>query len=165
MAGSGMDMQDKNVILLFWALPIALSLHVFEEFAFPGGLKQWIKACKPRKPKSDFWYFFVNAAGIVGTFYLALNASSDLDLRIYLFLVALMAGNAASHIRGTIQKKQYCPGTVSGVLLLLPLFVISYWYFLDAGKLDLLSAIICICAGIFLGFYVWGMDIRKRDRN
>jgi Protein of unknown function with HXXEE motif len=156
-------MRDRNIIILLWSLPIVLCLHVFEEFAFPGGLRQWIKAYKPTKPKSDFWYISINAVPIVGTFYLALNASSVLDSRIYLCFVALMAGNAASHIRGTLQKKQYCPGTVSGVLLLLPLFVISYWYFLGAGKVDLLSAIICICVGIFFGFYVWGMDIRKAD--
>ena len=59
-------MRDRNILILLWSLPIALSLHVFEEFAFPGGLKQWIKDYKPRKPRSDFYYFIVNAAAIAG---------------------------------------------------------------------------------------------------
>ena len=158
-------MRDRNIIILLWSLPIALSLHVFEEFAFPGGLKQWIKVNKPRKPKSDFYYFIVNAVGIVGATIIALKASDHSDFCFYLCFVAFMAGNTASHIRGTIQKKQYCPGTASGVLLLLPLFVISYWYFLGTGKVRLPSAIVYICVGIVLGFYVFGMDIRKRDRQ
>jgi hypothetical protein len=158
-------MRDRNVILLLWSFPIALSLHVFEEFAFPGGLKQWIRAYKPRKPKSDFYYFVVNAAAIAAAIIIASKASDIVGVRIYLYFVAAMAGNAASHIRGTIQKKQYCPGTVSSGLLLLPLFVISFWYFLGVGKVDLPSALVCSCVGFVLGFCVFGMDIRKGDRN
>jgi len=151
--------------MLLWSFPIALSLHVFEEFAFPGGLRQWIRAYKPRKPKSDFYYFVVNAAAIAAAFIIALKASGISGNRIYLYFVAAMAGNAASHIRGTIQNRQYCPGTISSGLLLLPLFVISFWYLLGVGKVDLPSAIVCSCVGFVLGFYLFGMDIRKGDRG
>lgn len=157
-------MQDKNTILLLWALPVALGLHVFEEFAFPGGLMQWCRDNKPKKSKHGLYFFFINAAGIVGSLMLALTPS-DTGLRIYVAIVAIMAANAVSHIRGTIQKRQYCPGTVSGGLLLLPLFAVSYWYlYLDTGKLDWLSAVVSVCIGIFYGFYVAGMDIRKADK-
>jgi hypothetical protein len=151
--------------MLLWALPIAVSLHVFEEFACPGGLRQWIKACKPSKPKSDFWYVFVNAVAIVAAFKIAWKAPDTLAFRVYLFIAAIMAGNAASHIRGAIQMKQYCPGVVTGGLLLLPLSVIGYWYLLGTGKVDLPSAIICFCIGIFFGFYVFGVDIKEKDRK
>ncbi len=156
-------MQDKNVILLLWALPVALSLHVLEEFALPGGLMQWIRDYKPKKRKRGLYYFILNATGIVGTVILALRPSV-IDLKIYVAVVALMAANAVSHIRGTIQKRRYCPGTVSGGLLLLPLFAVSYWYlYLDTGKFDWLSAVVNVCFGIFFGFYLAGMDIRKAD--
>jgi hypothetical protein len=151
--------------ILLWSFPIGLSLHVFEEFGFPGGFRQWIKTYNPRKLKSNTIYFIENAAGIVAVCIIALKANDILGYRIYLYCVAGMAGNAASHLRGTIQKKQYCPGTVSSVLLLLPLFVISYWYFLGAGKVDLASATVCLGAGTFIGFYIFGVDIREKDRN
>jgi hypothetical protein len=151
--------------LLLWSFPIAVGLHAFEEFGFPGGLKQWIKTYKPRKPKTNSYYFIVNAAGIVGAFIIALRASDILGFRIYLHFVAIMAGNAASHICGTIQMKRYCPGIVSGSILLLPILVISFWYLVGAGKVDLLSAIICTCVGIFIGFYIFGVDIRQKDRK
>ena len=156
-------MCDRNVVVLLWSLPVALSLHVFEEFAFPGGLKQWIKDYKPRKPRSDFYYFIVNAAAIVGAVVIALKASGPVGFCVYLNSIAIMGGNAASHIRGTFQKKQYCPGSLSGACLLLPLLVISYWYFLGTGKVNLPSAIICFCLGFIVGFYVFGVDIRRAD--
>ncbi len=151
--------------ILLWSFPIGLSLHVFEEFGFPGGFRQWIKAYNPRKLKSNIFYFIENAVGILVVCIIALKATDILGYRIYLYCVAVMAGNAASHMLGTIQKKRYCPGTVSGVLLLLPLFVISYWYFLGTGKVDLASAAVCLCVGIFIGFYIIGVDIRKKDRK
>ncbi|HUI08359.1 MAG TPA: HXXEE domain-containing protein [Verrucomicrobiae bacterium] len=158
-------MLDRTAVILLWFLPIALSLHVFEEFAFPGGLKQWIKHYKPEKPKSSFYYFIVNALGLVWAFFIAFKVTGIPTFRIYLYFVAIMGANAASHIRGTIQKKRYCPGTVTGGLLLLPLFIVSYWYSLNTGKVDLPSAIVCICVGFVIGFYVWGMDMRKKNPN
>lgn len=159
-------MQDKNVILLLWALPIAFGLHVFEEFIFPGGLPQLFRDYKPRKPpekaRSGLYYFILNGTALVAALILALMPSVT-SLHIYVGFVAVMAANAVSHIRGTVQKRQYCPGTVSGVALLFPLFIVSYWYLLYADKYDWLSAVVNVCIGIFLGFYVLGVDIRKRD--
>jgi hypothetical protein len=156
-------MRDSKIVMLLWSLPIVLSLHVFEEFAFPGGLKKWINEYKPRRPKSNFYYLMVNATAIAGAVIIALTASDILGFRIYLYCVALMGGNAVSHLCGTVQAKQYCPGTYSGAFLLLPLLVISSWYLLREGKVDFTSAIICVGLGTFIGFYVFGLDIRKAD--
>jgi hypothetical protein len=158
-------MRDRNILILLWSLPIALGLHVFEEFAFPGGFSQWIGACSPRQPKSNLYYFMVNALGIGAAIIIALKANDTLGFRIFLYSIALMAGNAASHIRGTIRKKQYCPGTVSAGLLLLPLFIVSHWYFVTTGLVALPSAIVCICAGMVIGFYVVGVDVRVTKRT
>src|SRR5436309_2734531 len=104
-------MRDAITLILLWSLPIALSLHVFEEFAFPGGFRQWIKASSPRQPKSGFYYFIVNACGIVAAAVIAWKASGILGFRLYLYAVAIMGANAATHLRGTIQQRKYCPGT------------------------------------------------------
>jgi hypothetical protein len=98
-------MQNAKIDVLLWALPVGLSLHVFEEFAVPGGFSQWINANSPRKPKSNFYYFLVNALGIVAAIIIALKAKDILGFRLYLYAVAIMAGNAATHIRGTIRNK------------------------------------------------------------
>jgi hypothetical protein len=157
-------MPDRTVTTLLWAFPAALSLHVFEEFALPGGFKQWIKTHKPRRLKSDRYYVAVNAAAIVGAAIIALTAAGMLGFRMYLYSVGIMAGNAASHLRGMIQAKQYCPGVVSGCLLLIPLLAAGYWYLPGRGRVDWPSAILCSCIGLAIGFYVFCVDIRKIDR-
>jgi len=161
----GTNMRDRNLLVLLWIFPIALSLHVFEEFAFPGGFKRWINVYKPRKLRSDFYYFAVNAAAIAGAVLIALIARRAVGLAVYLYSVALMAGNAASHLRGTIREKHYCPGTISGCLLLLPLLFVSCWYLLSASKLDPLWAIACVAVGVSVGFFVFAVDVRGRSRN
>jgi hypothetical protein len=89
-------MNDKNVVMILWALPVAFGLHVFEEFIFPGGLPRWIRAYKS-SPKSTHYYFNINAAGFVGALILALRPSVS-NLHIAMGFVAVMAGNAVSHI-------------------------------------------------------------------
>ena len=118
---------------------------------------------QPRKPRSDFYYFLVNAAAIVGAATIALKASGPISFCVYLNSIAIMGGNAASHIRATFQMRQYCPGSVSGGLLLLPLLAVSNWYFVDTSKVNLPSAVICLCLGFIVGFYVFGVDIRRAD--
>ena len=132
-------------------------------FIFPGGLAQWFKNYKPKKAKSDFYYFILNGAALVGALILALRPGV-IGLYIYAGFVAVMAGNAVSHLRGAIQKRRYCPGIVSGGALLLPLFVVSYWYLLGVGKLDWQSVVVNVCVGVFLGFYMFSVDIRKEDK-
>ncbi len=154
-------MRDTYTLLLLWLFPVAISLHVFEEFALPGGLKQWIQEYKPRKARSDFYYFIINAAAIVGATILAWRASGTLGFCIYLNSVAIMAGNAASHMLVTFQRKQYCPGSISGGLLLVPLCMASNWYFLREHKVNLPSAVICLCLGAFVGFYVFGLHFKS----
>ena len=158
-------MRDTYTVLLLWFFPIAISLHVFEEFALPGGLKQWIKDYQPRKLRNNFYYFIVNAAAIIGATILALTASGILGFCIYLNSVAIMAGNAASHLCAALQKRRYCPGSISGCLFLLPLCVTSNWYFLRERKVNLPSTVICLFAGAAVGFYVFGLHFKKANCN
>ena len=156
-------MSDNQITILLWSLPVAISLHVFEEFAFPGGLKQWIRTYRPRKPKGNWYYVAINAFAIVLAALLAWTARDyPGSLRGYLYFAALVAGNGAAHIRGTLQTRRYCPGIVSGGALLIPIFALNCWHFLAAGTLGLASTLACIAVGAFIGFYVFGVDRRKQ---
>ena len=155
--------MDKTTIIFLWLLPAVTSLHVFEEFVFPGGLKTWIKLYKPRKPKSNQYYFVANASIILGAFIIAMKANDMLGFRIYLFLIGVLGWNALTHIRGTLQKRQYCPGVISGCLLTFPLMLASNFYFSFFLGVDIYSVIIFQFFSCIIGFYVGGMDIRKRD--
>ena len=157
-------MPDTNTHILLWAFPIAVSFHVFEEFAFPGGLIQWIQLRKPRRAKGNMYYVLVNAATIVIGVVIALGASGVICYDLFLNFVALMGGNALSHIRASMKSQKYCPGTVTCVLVLFPLSVVSFWFFVYTGRVDVLSAILNACLGGFVGFYLFSVDARKIDR-
>jgi len=151
--------------LILWLLPIALSVHVFEEFAYPGGSRDWIRIYKPNKPRANWYYVLANGPIILGAIIVALKANDMLGYRIYLFLVDVMGANAVSHIRGSFQQKQYCPGTISGSVLLLPLMILSNVYFFGNDQVDIISIALLICAGMLIGFYVGGIDIRSKDQG
>jgi hypothetical protein len=80
---------------------------------------------------------------------------------MYLYSAGLMAGNAASHLRASIQTRSYCPGSVTGGALLIPLFVISLWHFLRARNANPSAAIVWACAGVVVALLLFGVDIRK----
>jgi hypothetical protein len=155
--------MDKTAVIFLWLLPALTSLHVFEKFSFPCGLKRWITSNKPQKPKSNFYYFIANASIIIGAFVIALKATDNFGYKIYLFIIGVLGWNALTHFRGTIQKKQYCLGVISGSLLTFPLMIASNFYFSGCKGVDLLSVFLFQVTGCFIGFYVGGMDIRKKD--
>ena len=155
--------MDKTTTIFLWLLPTVTSMHVFEEFGFPGGLKAWIKSYKPLKPKSNLYYFVANASIILGAFIIAMKAKDVFGYRIYLFIIGVLGWNALTHIRGTLQKRQYCPGVISGCLLTFPLMIASNFYFSYFLGVDRYSVIAFQLIGCIIGFYVGGMDIRKRD--
>lgn len=158
-------MIERNISILLWLLPIALTLHVTEEFFFPGGFREWIRACKPRRLMSNRYYVIINAVAIIATVIIALVARGIVGYMMYLYAVALMVGNAATHIRGTLQTKRYCPGSVTGGLLFLPLLLISCSYFVWSGALGWPLAVLWTTAGLGVGAYLFGVDIRKADRE
>jgi len=157
-------MHSSHIQILLWAFPIALSVHVFEEFAYPGGFIEWVKSNKPRRLKSTIYYVSINAAAILGAAVIALRAADIVGYSLFLYSMALMGGNAATHIRGSIQKRQYCPGSVTGALVLLPLLVVGTLQILDAGLVNLTLAVVCVGIGFFIGFFIFSADIRKQDR-
>jgi len=148
-------LPDKTVVLLVWLLPISFGVHVVEEFAFPGGYDNWYRAYRPGYAVTATTTFFIKANAIAGmtATLLALGAVAFAGaygyLGIYGWLVFLgvVAFNAIFHIRGAIETKQYCPGVVTGIVLYLPLAVISLICFLTAGVVGIVGAAACFLAG------------------
>ena len=119
----------------------------------------------PWQPRSDFYYVAVNAAAIILASLIASLAAGPVGLCMYLYGAALMAANAASHLRATRQAKRYCPGSITGGLLLIPLLMISVWYFPRSGKLDWPWTILSAGAGAAVGWLLFGVDLRRRVRG
>ena len=150
--------MDIHVFL--WVFPMALIIHVIEEFAFPGGFVRWIELYNHRGLRSSRYYFVINAAAIVGSVAIALLAKDPVGFWLYLYSVALLAGNAISHLRAALQEKKYCPGSVTGGLLLIPLSLLSSWQFIANAIVAWPFATLGIGMGLFVGFYVFPVDAR-----
>jgi hypothetical protein len=139
-------------------------MHVIEEFGFPGGFIQWIELHKPRRLKSKVYYVAVNAGAIVGGIIIALTAKEARGFCVYLTVVAFMAGNAVSHIRASVQSHKYCPGSVTGGLLFLPMLVVSSWILLANDLVNWESAAVYVASGAFVSVFFFSVDVRRKDR-
>lgn len=158
-------MISTDIDTLLWAFPIVLGLHVTEEFALPGGFIHWIELYNPGRLRSTRYYYLINAAAIVGSIAIALLAGGPAGYWLYLYSVALMAGNAVSHLRAALQQKRYCPGSVTGGLLLIPLLLLSSWQFIAKAVVGWPFAALGIGMGVFVGFFVFPVDARSIESN
>jgi hypothetical protein len=143
-------LPDKVGIALVWLLPIALGVHILEEFGFYSGLIEWNRTYRPKAagsmPVSD--YIKINAIGVIAAVLSALGTNTFIGLRLWLAFVTVFAGfNALWHIQGVLRSRHYCPGVITGCLVYLPLTVFSYAYLFKTGALDIVSALVCIAVG------------------
>jgi hypothetical protein len=137
-------LPDKVGVTLVWIQPIAFGLHIAEEYVFPGGFASRMTPSYP---------FKINAIGGIASALLSfgafnyLGSYSFVEIRGWLFVMSALAFNGLEHIRGAILTKRYSPGMVTGIVLFLPLAVISYAYFLRNRIVDIPSALVCIALG------------------
>ncbi|HEY1583425.1 MAG TPA: HXXEE domain-containing protein [Chthoniobacterales bacterium] len=151
--------------LLFWLPFCFAALHIFEEFAWPGGFAAWYTAYRPYVAGSLTTRFLIlgNALLLVVTFLLGwMGPSWSRGLSLWLILAALLAANGLFHLRGVIALRRYSPGVVSGVLLYLPLCVWGYWHFIASGEASWQFAAISFMIGA--SYQLW-TDFNHRRRS
>jgi len=169
------------VTWIWWAPLGAATLHIAEEFVYPGGFAAWDRAYRPVFSRSitSRLHLVVNAlllaaCAAVGLAGLPEGALLDSGLRFrsgipaslavpaWLALTALLFSNAIFHIVGSYRTKQTSPGVRTGVLLYIPLAVVGYWYFLSTGQV---SAVVAAVAAIVGGSYHLWASLAHRSRS
>jgi protein-S-isoprenylcysteine O-methyltransferase Ste14 len=144
---------------LWWAPLGAATLHIGEEFVYPGGFAAWDRDYRPsiRNSITPRLHFIVNAlllaacatvgssgmpgaALAVGGLRLRSAVPGSLSVPAWLALTALLFSNAIFHLVGTYQTKRISPGVRTGVLLYVPLAVFGYWHFIRAGQVSPVAA-------------------------
>ena len=146
---------DQRSVILAYLFPIAFSLHVLEEFVFPGNGEDWFRLYRPRFAHryTEAYFVKVNAIGFAAA---ALVPLGLLDYRggyslggIFgnMIFAAAMLANAYYHVRGSIATRQYSPGTITGVVLYVPLAIALYAQLLRTGAANGVVAIICLAIG------------------
>jgi len=131
--------------LLAWSLAGAASIHIFEEFVFPGGFKSWWCAYRPEiaASVSNGFLVMINAVllGFSVMVALAVQAPRGNGVAAWLALAALLFSNAVFHIIGAFQTKRYSPGMISGIVLYFPIAIYGFVHFLQIGRASISTAL------------------------
>ena len=155
-------MNPINLQLLLWALPLFMCFHVFEEFVFPGGFIQWMAVQNSQRLHSTYYYVAINGIGILTAMIPASIATNTVGYCVFIWLVTYMATNGLSHAIASGQTRRYCPGSVTGIFLFIPLLLVSYWAFFFAGLVNWQSLAINAISAFVVGYYFITVH-KKRD--
>ncbi len=113
---------------LLWLHISILMIHQFEEYRFPGGLKKWMAEVRLKSKGLDTNLFDKTSLRVnMGswgqlTLFALLGLAVPWPAFIYLFI---SLNNAIFHISYTVFTWRYSPGTLTSVLLLIPLVVFA----------------------------------------
>ena len=135
---------------LLWMPAACAALHLFEEFAWPGGFAAWFRAYRPETAVS-----FTPTFAVLVNLTLMLVAllvgwagpHQDRGIAAFLTLVSVLASNGLFHVIGAVRTRRYSPGMVTGALLYLPLCAYGFWYFIHVVKVSPLSAMASFAIG------------------
>lgn len=92
---------------VFWAPLVAASLHIGEEFLYPGGFATWYRRYKPGRIASITPRFLViiNGLLLVICYDVGSLGPSPSGVSLWLTVMALLAANAGWHVVGTMKTR------------------------------------------------------------
>ncbi len=140
---------------IYWAPLVAASLHIVEEFVFPGGFPEWDRRYRPgiRKSITPRLHIIINALLLIACYDAWAWRARPAGAAVWLTVTALLASNAIWHAVGTVKSRSYSPGVVTGMLLYVPLTVYGYLLFLRTGQASPGTAIVAFAIGI--SYHLW----------
>jgi hypothetical protein len=146
---------------LFWFLPAAALLHIFEEFVFPGGFGKWDQENRPAFAASitPGFHLFINSVFVLLCL-LPLVLPGEYSVAWWLCMGSVLFVNALFHIRGTIRTRKYSPGLATSVILYLPLSVYGYWLFVTSYQTTIEQSVASSLTGVF--YWLVSARIHKR---
>jgi hypothetical protein len=152
------------VTLIFWLPLICVVLHVFEEFAWPGGFSRWYAELLPETGISftPTYAVVINGLFVLSAVVLGLLGPEwSRGVSLWLALAALGASNSLFHLFGVLRLRRYSPGVITGVLLFMPLCIWGVWFFLSNGSATPKIVLTSLAIGSF--FNLWAI-FRHRGR-
>ena len=140
---------------LFWVPLITASLHIIEEFVFPGHFSEWYVQYKPdiKKSVSKRFLIIINVLLLILCYDVIALRTSQIGIFLWLVVMALLAANGVWHLKGVIKTRSYSPGVVTGILLYLPLAIYGYVFFLQSKQASILTALIAFVIGASYQFW------------
>ena len=140
---------------LFWIPLIAASLHIIEEFVFPGHFSEWYVKYKPdiKRSVTKRFLIIINGLLLILCYDVIALRSSQTGIVLWLVVMALLGANGIWHIRGAIKTRSYSPGVITGTLIYLPLAIYGYIFFLQSKQVSVLTALIAFVIGASYQFW------------
>jgi len=134
---------------LFWAPLGAASLHLFEEFVFPGGFPSWYRgyAAGRRESITTRFLVIVNLLLLIVCYDIGALGPTPAGVALWLTVMALLAANAGWHVAAAIRSRSYSPGLVTGLALYAPLAVYGYARFIGSGQASVPTAGLAFAIG------------------
>jgi hypothetical protein len=161
--------EEGGVTWIWWAPLGAATLHIIEEFVYPGGFADWDRSYRPEISASitPRFHLVINALLLVLCAQVWELAPLDqTELRwaagaAWLAVAGLLFSNAVFHVVGTIRTKSRSPGVITAVLIYVPLALYGYWWFLTTERVPPLTALTAAALG---GSYPYWARLIHRAR-
>ena len=111
---------------IIWLIPPAYILHLLDEYLLGVGLPDWLSdVFNANLSKSDF--IIINSIGLAATFVIViLNGLNKVNDFFIVALGSLFFLNGLIHLLASILTVTYSPGTISGIILYIPLGVLIF---------------------------------------
>ena len=116
-------LNSKNII---WLISPAYFIHLLDEYFLGVGLPDWLSnVFNANLSRSDF--IIINSIGLASTLVIViLNSLGKVKDFFIVVLGSLFFLNGLIHLSASVLTATYSPGTVSGVILYIPLGVLIF---------------------------------------
>jgi len=149
---------------LLWSPLAAASLHVFEEFAWPGGFPRWYRTYRGNaKSVNRCFLVIINAGLLITLFEGAIAGRTPVGVALLLTFSAILFSNGCWHLWASYKSHSYSPGVISGVLVYLPLGLFEYSGWIRLGRASIGTAAVALLAG--MSYPLWSAAYHRLPKN
>ena len=149
---------------LLWSPLTAASLHVFEEFAWPGGFPRWYRTYRGNAESVNRRFLFIINAGLLITLFEgAIAGRTPVGVALLLMFSAILFSNGFWHLWAGYQSHSYSPGVISGTLVYLPLGIFEYSGWIRLGRASIRTSAVALLAG--MSYPLWSAAYHRLPKN
>lgn len=144
-------------------LPLATALHVLEEWpGFPCWARRFASPAYGDRDYVVTHAFAIAGSAAVAVLLWAFPRAGVVHAFFLLWLAPSVFGNALFHAGASVVSRTYCPGTLTGLVLYLPLSLALARLALDEGLVGAPALAVLVVVGLALHAVEVGHDVLKR---
>lgn len=115
-------LENIDFLMLLWIFTFAFALHEFEEWNIMKWYHRNFVDLPPSTNKSArTWIVFISLTGFIWCFLAVLPENPKFAMYIFMPVIVIALQNSLQHVYWLIYFRNYAPGVITSVLLLIPL--------------------------------------------